>query len=298
MSLKLLVEDGGSRRELLLVGTMVVGRHPACEISSPDPRLSRRHAEISVTLEGVTVRDLQSRNGIRVNGHSVCDARLQPGDIVQVAHLSLQVVPEGPSAPRPSYVGAAETLVIAASAGIVDDDRTRVARPGAFGVDAADGRTTTVRRQVLDERTRSTPAPVSAEALDRSPGVAGVPMTPPLTAPLDAGDVVIRPAARDTGPPAASLSMLGVSTLARAGWGRRVLAHGVLLALLVQLVTLVPVLVWQSQSFGASMLGAWHVLLPALAASVLAGVLVSTMIARLTARGLAAASGAGAPHVG
>ena len=45
MNRRLVVDDGRTARELLLVGTLVVGRDPACDISHRDPRLSRRHAE-------------------------------------------------------------------------------------------------------------------------------------------------------------------------------------------------------------------------------------------------------------
>src|SRR5439155_1634492 len=61
---KLIVTNGEAERELLLVGTMVVGRDPACDVSDVDPLLSRRHAEFTATANAVSVRDLGSRNGI------------------------------------------------------------------------------------------------------------------------------------------------------------------------------------------------------------------------------------------
>ena len=94
MNRRLVVDDGRTARELLLVGTMVVGRDPECEISHRDPRLSRRHAEFSIGEHGVLVRDLESRNGIRVNGRVVKEALLQPGDLVQIAQLSVRFVEE------------------------------------------------------------------------------------------------------------------------------------------------------------------------------------------------------------
>ena len=90
MSLTLLVDDGGLPRELVLVGTTLVGRDPECEISHADPRLSRRHAEFRVTSDGVRLRDLGSRNGTLVNGHPVDEIVLTPGDIVQIAHLTIR----------------------------------------------------------------------------------------------------------------------------------------------------------------------------------------------------------------
>jgi len=66
------------------------------------------------------VRDLGSRNGLRVNNAPVTEKILVPGDVVQVAHLSLRFVDEAESVtppPRPSPAFAA--------AAPVEDDRTR-----------------------------------------------------------------------------------------------------------------------------------------------------------------------------
>ena len=91
---KLLVSDGRSEREVLLVGTIVVGRDPSCQLNDLDPLLSRRHAEFVPTGRGVTVRDLKSRNGILVNGDKVPEHLLKPGDVVQLGHLHVRYVEE------------------------------------------------------------------------------------------------------------------------------------------------------------------------------------------------------------
>jgi hypothetical protein len=91
---KLLVSDGRSEREVLLVGTIVVGRDPSCQLNDLDPLLSRHHAEFVPTGKGVTVRDLKSRNGILVNGDKVPERVLKPGDVVQLGHLHVRYVEE------------------------------------------------------------------------------------------------------------------------------------------------------------------------------------------------------------
>jgi hypothetical protein len=91
---KLLVNDGRSEREVLLVGTIVVGRDPSCQLNDLDPLLSRRHAEFVPSTRGVTVRDLKSRNGILVNGEKVPEHVLKPGDVVQLGHLHVRYVEE------------------------------------------------------------------------------------------------------------------------------------------------------------------------------------------------------------
>ena len=89
---KLLLNDGRAERELVLKGTIVVGRDPSCHINDLDPLLSRRHAEFVAGPDGAIVRDLGSRNGILVNGNKVPHQVLKPGDIVQLGHLELRYI--------------------------------------------------------------------------------------------------------------------------------------------------------------------------------------------------------------
>ena len=95
---KLIVGNGRSEREVLVVSNLLVGRDPACHISEPDPLLSRRHAEILAGTHGVSVRDLDSRNGVLVNGEKTREQVLFPGDVVQMGHLLLRYVEEASDA--------------------------------------------------------------------------------------------------------------------------------------------------------------------------------------------------------
>src|SRR4051812_32330631 len=52
-------------------GTFAVGRNASCQLSLDDPLVSRRHALFEVGTGGVTVEDLNSRNGVIVNGHRI-----------------------------------------------------------------------------------------------------------------------------------------------------------------------------------------------------------------------------------
>ena len=93
---KLIISNGHSEREVLLVGNIVVGRDPVCHLSEPDPLLSRRHAEILSSVHGVSVRDLDSRNGVLVNGEKTKEQVLFAGDVVQMGHLHIRYVEEEP----------------------------------------------------------------------------------------------------------------------------------------------------------------------------------------------------------
>ncbi|MDB4976098.1 MAG: Adenylate cyclase [Myxococcaceae bacterium] len=56
-------------QELDLIGPLItVGRSSECQITLEDPLVSRVHAELVVGEGCVAVRDLGSRNGVRVNG--------------------------------------------------------------------------------------------------------------------------------------------------------------------------------------------------------------------------------------
>ena len=105
---RIVVRDGDHVREVLLVGTVTVGRSPSCEISSADPRLSRAHATFEVVGDDVVVRDLESRNGTRVNGEKITEHRLVVGDDVEVGPFALQLIEIGnlpSSAQRPPVEG-------------------------------------------------------------------------------------------------------------------------------------------------------------------------------------------------
>jgi PAS domain-containing protein len=103
---RLVVGQGRSQREIPLVGPIVIGRDPACQVSDPDPLLSRRHAEIAPAAEGASVRDLDSRNGVLVNGERTRAQVLRSGDVVQLGHLQIRYMedtvqtPAGPHALR------------------------------------------------------------------------------------------------------------------------------------------------------------------------------------------------------
>jgi pSer/pThr/pTyr-binding forkhead associated (FHA) protein len=120
MSRRLIISGGSRPRELILVDTLIVGRDPACDISETnDPLLSRRHAAFTSDTRDAMVRDLESRNGILVNGAKTKEARLQHGDVVQIGHLQVKFVDEvGPFTDVPSGDAAATR--------ILDVEQTRI----------------------------------------------------------------------------------------------------------------------------------------------------------------------------
>ncbi|MFL7868142.1 MAG: FHA domain-containing protein [Anaerolineales bacterium] len=66
--------------------TVVLGRDSTCDIVIPDRQVSRYHARITPTQEGVILEDLGSKNGTHCNGMPLtAPLVLQDGDMVQIA---------------------------------------------------------------------------------------------------------------------------------------------------------------------------------------------------------------------
>jgi transcriptional regulator with AAA-type ATPase domain len=82
----------------LIEGANLIGRDPDCQIPLPDSSVSRHHAEVLCKADGVTVRDLDSRNGLRVNGVPRKRAVLQPGDKIEICDFLLELAPAFTSA--------------------------------------------------------------------------------------------------------------------------------------------------------------------------------------------------------
>jgi len=69
-----------------LTHTLMVGRDPTCEITVQDRQVSRFHARITPTQEGVTIEDLGSKNGTNHNGTELtAPVMLQDGDMLGIA---------------------------------------------------------------------------------------------------------------------------------------------------------------------------------------------------------------------
>ena len=76
----------------LPAGDFVVGRGDGCQLVIDDGQISRRHAAFRVDGDSLWVLDLNSRNGVKVNGGRV-DAPLQvkDGDLVLVGPHSFRI---------------------------------------------------------------------------------------------------------------------------------------------------------------------------------------------------------------
>ena len=90
----LVLEVNGTRHPLQPPG-LVIGRGSDADLRINDPGISRRHAQIRVTAAGpgtkIDIVDLDSTNGIVVNGHRVQQAALQEGSRIQIGSTRMLV---------------------------------------------------------------------------------------------------------------------------------------------------------------------------------------------------------------
>ena len=124
--LELLVTEGPlkGRRFAVPAEGLRLGRSSSCEISIPDPALSRNHCLFETRDGGLWVTDLASANGTVVNDtqlgpDSQC---LQTGDRVFLGDSVIQVVPSGESVATPASAPAAPPVLPKIDLGLGNGD--------------------------------------------------------------------------------------------------------------------------------------------------------------------------------
>lgn len=127
MELELLVMDGPlkDQRFGITVSGLRLGRSSSCEISIPDPALSRNHCLFELRDGVLWLTDLASANGTAVNGEQLGaqSKQLEKGDRVQAGETLLAVVEPGCAASAPTDRGlpTTETIDLGLHAGQVEE---------------------------------------------------------------------------------------------------------------------------------------------------------------------------------
>src|SRR5450432_1232671 len=78
---------------------VLIGRHAECDIQVESRKVSRRHCVIAQVGDFLVVRDLDSTNGIRINGVRVQEGKLKPGDELTIGNFRYQVTWDEHAAP-------------------------------------------------------------------------------------------------------------------------------------------------------------------------------------------------------
>ncbi|MFO0930197.1 MAG: FHA domain-containing protein [Gemmataceae bacterium] len=84
---------------------LLLGRHPECDVQIDSRKISRRHCCIAQVNDYLVIRDLDSTNGIRINGARVLEGKLQAGDEVTIGNFNYRVS-WGDDAGQPSTASA------------------------------------------------------------------------------------------------------------------------------------------------------------------------------------------------
>jgi pSer/pThr/pTyr-binding forkhead associated (FHA) protein len=84
-----------------LHGTSVIGRQDGTDIQIISDEISRRHAELRPTPDGVVVEDLGSANGTYINDRRITRETLRPGDELRFDTIRFQLVAPGREAAAP-----------------------------------------------------------------------------------------------------------------------------------------------------------------------------------------------------
>ena len=95
-------------RSYHLLSPTVIGRAPECDITLSATGLSRRHARLRPTFDGLAIEDLRSANGTFVNGKRIATATARVGDEVAFDQLRFRVYAAGgkQGAATPSHARA------------------------------------------------------------------------------------------------------------------------------------------------------------------------------------------------
>jgi DNA-binding NtrC family response regulator len=70
---------------------VVVGAHASCDLVLQDPQVSRRHAELAVTPDGIRIKDLGSTNGTWFQGTRVGEVVVSTGSTVQFGATPVRI---------------------------------------------------------------------------------------------------------------------------------------------------------------------------------------------------------------
>jgi DNA-binding winged helix-turn-helix (wHTH) protein len=74
----------------LLAGVHVIGRDEGCAVCLNSSTVSRAHARLLASADATKIEDLDSKNGTRVNGSTICGSiLLRNGDQIQVGSVPL-----------------------------------------------------------------------------------------------------------------------------------------------------------------------------------------------------------------
>ena len=158
----ILVTCAGVSQELRN-GSLLVGRLSECDVVLEDSLVSRMHARVCVSKEGVTLEDLHSTNGVYVNGDRVTQvAALNIGDraLIGTQELTFFEIGTDPAPPRSSSPVASPEAAVNTAKAAPDASRAldkSVAIPVTARAEALDLLGTLARRLANEQKAEQAP---------------------------------------------------------------------------------------------------------------------------------------------
>jgi pSer/pThr/pTyr-binding forkhead associated (FHA) protein len=83
---------------------MMLGRGPGVDLAFDNPSMSRQHAVLEFVADGFRISDLDSTNGVEVNGKKVKSAHLRHGDRFALGDQTFQMLIEERETTPTTYV--------------------------------------------------------------------------------------------------------------------------------------------------------------------------------------------------
>lgn len=99
-----------------LTGTMVIGRQADSDIPVPAEEISRHHARLQVTADGVLVEDMNSANGTFINDKRIQNGVMKPGEELRLDTVRFMLVAPGMDARQQATARAEPAKPVAPAA--------------------------------------------------------------------------------------------------------------------------------------------------------------------------------------
>lgn len=94
-------------KPVILKESCIIGRTDNCDLVLNDVNVSRQHARISVTDEGLLLTDLKSANGTRFNQNLITETKIALGDKFEIGPFLLKI-----TTPQASLIEEASSAII------------------------------------------------------------------------------------------------------------------------------------------------------------------------------------------
>jgi len=88
INLLLLKKDGSFKAIPMPSSVTVMGRRRDCDLRIPLDSVSRRHCRLFTEKDVLKIRDLNSRNGTIINGQTIEETHIKPGDKLTVGPVT------------------------------------------------------------------------------------------------------------------------------------------------------------------------------------------------------------------